>query len=228
MSYEITQKFIHYNRPGIPLNPIGLVLHETANPNDSDEMETKYFDSGDRKASAHTFVGADSITQNIPFNEVAWHAGHTANYSRIGIELCHATTQEKFNEIWKRGVWLFAYLFVNVLKIKTVTTDNLMSHAEVSNKWHESDHQDPIEYFEQFNKTVDDFRNDVQKEINEMIGEEDMVVYKTINDIPDYGKDIIQKLITKGSIKGDGTGNINVSEDLVKTMVILEREGVLK
>jgi peptidoglycan hydrolase-like protein with peptidoglycan-binding domain len=42
---------------------------------------------------------------------------------------------------------------------------NLMSHAEVSNKWHETDHQDPISYFKEYGETVDDFRAAVQQKI---------------------------------------------------------------
>jgi hypothetical protein len=46
-----------------------------------------------------------------------------------------------------------------------------MSHAEVSNKWHETDHQDPIAFFNEYGKTVDQFRNEVQAQINIMLGE---------------------------------------------------------
>ena len=45
-----------------------------------------------------------------------------------------------------------------------------MSHAEVSDKWKETDHQDPISYLFKFGKTVDGFRLDVQKEINKING----------------------------------------------------------
>ena len=42
------------------------------------------------------------------------------------------------------------------------------------------------------------------------------------------GKPIVEALVKRGSIAGDGKGSINVSEDLVKVLAILEREGVLK
>jgi peptidoglycan hydrolase-like protein with peptidoglycan-binding domain len=48
-----------------------------------------------------------------------------------------------------------------------------MSHAEVSQKWGETNHSDPIAYFAKFGKTVDMFREEVQSEINSMLtGEE--------------------------------------------------------
>jgi len=167
MLYEIIQRYIGKNRSGETLKSIGVVIHETASPNDSDESEWKYFNDSYRGASAHAFIDHDSITQCIPWSEISWHAGHTANRKFWGIEMCHTNSLIRFNEIWKRSTWLTAYLFFNS-KILTVTKDNLMSHAEVSDKWKETDHQDPISYFIKFGKTVDDFRDGVQELINEM------------------------------------------------------------
>lgn len=166
--YSVTKKFLTANRSHQSLNPIGLVLHSTATPGATNETEVRYFNSGDRKASAHGFIDWDSITQTIPFNEVGWHAGSTANHKFIGIELCEPGTHDviKFTEVWNRATWYFAWIFISVLKIHTVTKENLMSHAEVSAKWGETDHQDPVAYFKAYGKTVDAFRKEVQDQIN--------------------------------------------------------------
>jgi N-acetylmuramoyl-L-alanine amidase len=58
--------------------------------------------------------------------------------------------------------------------------------------------------------------------------EDDEMIYKTVNDVPEWGKPLIQKLISRKSLAGDGKGNINLPESTLKTLVILEREGVLK
>jgi N-acetylmuramoyl-L-alanine amidase len=230
VNYEIKQQFITYNRPKTTLLPVGIVVHETATPGATAQSEYIYFNGGNRKASAHAFVDWMEIIQTIPWTEQAWHAGPTANEKYLGIELCRPSTHDpaKFQEVWNRGVWLFAWLFLNILKKDRVTRDNLMSHAEVSAKWHESDHADPVSYFAEYGKTVDGFRAEVQRKINEMKGETEMVIYKTLEDVPEWGRPVIQKLIGRGSIKGDGQGNITLSEDAVKILVILDREGVLK
>lgn len=150
---------------------MGSVAHEIADSGATDENEQQFFNNTYRGASAHAFVDCDSITQTIPWNEHAWHAGPTANKTRIGIELCHYDDEARFNEVWKRAVWLFAWVHANIIKQTSITIDNLMSHAEVSNKWGETTHQDPIAYFSQFAKTVDDYRAAVQEEINNMIGQ---------------------------------------------------------
>lgn len=177
MAYTITQKFISQNRSYAVLNAIGTVLHETADPGATDENEFNYFNSGYRGASAHAFVDFDSITQTVPWNEQAWHAGSTANSSFIGIELCHYDDAARFQQVWDRAVWLFAWLHVNVIKNTAINMNTLMSHAEVSEKWHETDHMDPISYFAQFGKSVDDFRNAVQQEVNKMLNGSASITY---------------------------------------------------
>ncbi len=58
--------------------------------------------------------------------------------------------------------------------------------------------------------------------------EDDEMIYKTLNDVPDWGKPLVKKLIDRKSLAGDGKGNINLPESTLKTLVILDREGVLK
>jgi N-acetylmuramoyl-L-alanine amidase CwlA len=169
MDYNIIQNFITQNRSYKTLNAVGTVLHETATPGASDENERAYFNSAYRGASAHAFVDYNSITQTVPWTEQAWHAGPTANKRYIGIELCNYKEALKFEEIWNRAVWLFAYVHVNIINVTDINNVTLMSHAEVSAKWKETDHTDPIGYFARFGKTVDDFRRGVQDMINKMI-----------------------------------------------------------
>lgn len=65
-------------------------------------------------------------------------------------------------------------------------------------------------------------------ELRERLEEDDEMIYKTLNDVPDWGRPLIKKLIDRKSLAGDGKGNINLPESTLKTLVILEREGVLK
>lgn len=56
--------------------------------------------------------------------------------------------------------------------------------------------------------------------------DDDMVYYKTLNDVPSYYKDAVSKAVKAGALNGTGDG-INVSEDLCRTLTVLDRMGKL-
>jgi len=57
--------------------------------------------------------------------------------------------------------------------------------------------------------------------------EDNMVYYKTLNDVPSWYKPAVQKAVNKGALTGTGGKEINVSEDLCRTLTILDRLGKL-
>ena len=54
-----------------------------------------------------------------------------------------------------------------------------------------------------------------------------MTIYKTLSDVPSYYKVAVQKAINRDALKGTGGGEINVSEDLCRTLTVLDRLGKL-
>ena len=52
--------------------------------------------------------------------------------------------------------------------------------------------------------------------------------FKTLEDVPDWAKDSVQKLVDRGALTGDGAGTLNLSGDLVRTLVILDRLGMFE
>lgn len=50
--------------------------------------------------------------------------------------------------------------------------------------------------------------------------------YKTLDDVPAWGKSTIEKLINKKALRGDENGDLNISNDLLRTLVIHDRLGV--
>lgn len=57
--------------------------------------------------------------------------------------------------------------------------------------------------------------------------EDGMVYYKTLKDVPEWGQSAVRKCILSKALQGDGKGNYNLSEDLVRILVILDRMGKL-
>lgn len=56
--------------------------------------------------------------------------------------------------------------------------------------------------------------------------DEHMTTYKTLNDVPAWGKQTIEKLINKNALRGDENGNLNITNDLLRTLVIHDRLGL--
>jgi len=79
-----------------------IVIHYTANKNDTAAGNCKYFKNNVTKSSAHFFVDGKEILQSVPLSHAAWHCGgkllsgtqggtyngKCTNTNSIGIELC--------------------------------------------------------------------------------------------------------------------------------------------
>ena len=92
---------------GGTLNPDTIVIHYTAGPSAESAVNTMM--DPDRKVSAHLVVDFDgSITQLLPFNAIAWHAGKSSHNGRdglnkysIGIEIVNAGRLLKSGTVYK-------------------------------------------------------------------------------------------------------------------------------
>ncbi len=57
--------------------------------------------------------------------------------------------------------------------------------------------------------------------------DEEMVYYKTLDDVPGYYRAAVDKAVDAGALNGTGNGDLNVSEDLCRTLTVLDRLGKL-
>lgn len=89
------------------LQPKYLVMHFTAGASAQESIE--WLANKKAKASAHVVIGRDgSVTQMVPFDRIAWHAGESCwaglqglnNYS-IGIELDNAGRLVRRGDRWR-------------------------------------------------------------------------------------------------------------------------------
>ncbi len=127
-----------------------IVIHYTGNDGDTDENNGKYFANNIVKASAHYFVDADSVTQSVPDDFVAWSVGGSkytncsttgggkyhgkcTNTNSISIELC--------DEVKNGVVYPSAKTIENALELtKTlmkkygIKKENVIRHFDVTGK----------------------------------------------------------------------------------------------
>ncbi|MCK9599222.1 MAG: N-acetylmuramoyl-L-alanine amidase [Sphaerochaeta sp.] len=101
------------SRPGLPLIPEYITVHNTGNPNENANarMHTEYVDNTDRYVSWHFSVDDISIYQELPLDEVAWHAGDghngPGNRKSLAIEICETGDYAKAEE---NAIALIRYL----------------------------------------------------------------------------------------------------------------------
>lgn len=62
-------------------------------------------------------------------------------------------------------------------------------------------------------------------ELNEQ-EEEEMVIYKKLADVPSWAKPTVEKLITKGYLKGESGDTLNLEENMLRVLVINDRAGL--
>lgn len=82
-------------------------------------------------------------------------------------------------------------------------------HFEVRDK--DNNSIDPIEYF----KILE------ERELNILVAE--IKRYKNINEMPVWMQEYVKRWVTKGFIKGNTTGNLDFTDDMIRTLIICER-----
>ena len=62
------------------------------------------------------------------------------------------------------------------------------------------------------------------EQIRELIRSElEKRVYPTLADIPAWGRPAVQRMLDTGALQGEGSGKLNISHDLLRCLVILDR-----
>ena len=191
-------------------------------------------------ACVHAFIGrlADgsvATAQTLPWNHRGWHAGvgttgFSANNTHISFEICEdgLTDPDYFRLVYQEAVELTAYL-CRQYALDPLADGVVICHQEGYQRGVACNHADVLHWFPKQGKSMDDFRADVAAELTPKPKPEednDMIYYKTLDEIPEYFRPAVKKLVKAGALMGTGDG-LNVSEDFCRTMTVLDRLGKL-
>ena len=118
-----------------------IVIHYTGVDGDFASNNVKYFQREPNiKASAHYFVGSESIIQSVPDDFVAWHCGGKSyrhkvcrNANSIGIEICDEVKDGVFKPKQKT-VENVIMLTEHLMKKYNVPKENVIRHYDVTGK----------------------------------------------------------------------------------------------
>lgn len=195
-----------------------IVIHYTANDGDTAIGNANYFSSPNRNASAHYFVDETRIVQAVKDTDTAWHCGTSGKYyhltcrnnNSLGVELCSRKQQGTNSYYFKEETISNAVELVRFLMEKyNISIENIVRHYDVTHKICPEPFVSTPANWEKFKERL--------------IGEEENMEkrFQTVAELPEWAKPQIQKLIKEGKIS-DGN-NLNLSMDMVRTLVILTR-----
>lgn len=197
-----------------------IVMHYTANNGDTAKNNCDYYHRvGGLQASAHYFVDEHGAMQSVRECDTAWHCGARAywhpecrNGNSIGIEMCSRKRADGSYYIKPETVANAAALAKDIMQRYGIDTDHVLRHYDVTGKrcpmpWVD----DPAQWTE-FKEMLKQNDNDEE--------DENMVKYKTIDDVPEWYRSEVQELMDAGALKGTGNGAIDISEDVVRGAII--------
>lgn len=64
---------------------------------------------------------------------------------------------------------------------------------------------------------------EIAQRVNEILEEENMVRYNKIEEMPKWAQPEIQELVDAGALRGDENGNFNLTEDMIRMLIINKR-----
>lgn len=197
-----------YTRPQTKINPTAIAWHYVGNPNTTAIANRNYFeslkDSRKTKASSHYIIGLEGeIIQCIPDLEKSFCTNNANDYT-ISVECCHPDNTGRFTEgTYRSMVWLGKYL------MQKHGIKNNIRHYDVTGKTCPKWFVDNPEEWERF-------KDDLEVE--------EVLRYKTVEEMPEYYRKDIQELIDRGIIAGrGGEAGLDLSDDMCRMAIYAKK-----
>ena len=234
---QITEEFAVKNKcyqAGAPLTPRGIMLHSVGTPQPSAAVFARSFNQyqpGGASVCVHAFVQADgTVYQTLPWEMIAWHCGGSANSTHIGVEMTepgagmtYAEAAEQIAGTYHTAVELFAAL-CRQYGLDPAQDGVIIGHAEGHRRGVASNHADPELLWRTYDMgyTMDGFRADVAEAMGNGAREEalDMPRYDSVAEMPQWARADVQRLIDRGVLSGVGNGRLDLSLDMIRTMLV--------
>lgn len=206
--------------------PSRIVVHNTAN--DAPAVnEITYMVNNDNEVSYHYAVDDREAVQGLPLDRNAWASGDghgKGNMEGIHIEICYSLSGgERFEKAERNAAQLIARL----LKQYGWDMDRVTKHQDYDGKYcpHRTLDMGWQRFLDMVKQEMEE-HDMTAAETKKMIAEEFARLnpaYKTLEDVPSYWRQDIGELIERGILKGDGKGNLNLTQSEAKAAVIVKR-----
>lgn len=201
-----------------------VVIHYTANNGDTAQGNANYFHSVNRNASANYFVDENEIVQVVKDTDIAWHCGASSykhlycrNTNSIGIELCSRKDSNGRYYFKDETIANAVELTASLMKKYNIPITNVIRHYDVTGKVcpepFVSDTSKWNNYIYTVNKTFTGSNLNVNKEGDNL--------YQNINEVPEWGKDTMKKLIVKKCFAD--VNKLALTDEMLRVFVVMDR-----
>lgn len=241
---NIIKKQIAYNRSKRSSAIKYIVIHDTGNKSKGANASShfNYFNGGDRQSSADFFVDSEQIIQINDYKKYyTYQCGDgrgkygITNANSIGIEIC-VNSDGDYQKAYKSAIELTKYL----MKELNIPIERVVRHYDASRKnCPASMSSNNWELWQKFKKLLSESEeltmaqyDELKKEIAalektiESLKKSAEKVYHYTAEVPDWGRPTIQKLLDKGLFKGASKSDLNLPDNLLRTLVINDRAGL--
>lgn len=220
-----------------PLTPRGIMLHSIGCPQPNASVMARSYNQyqpGGQSVCVHAVAQADgTVYQLLPWEMRGWHCGGSANSTHIGVEMTepsagmtYAEAAEQIAGTYHTAVELFAAL-CKQYGLDPAQDGVIIGHAEGHRRGVASNHADPELLWRTYDMgyTMDGFRRDVAEAMKNGAREEalDMPRYDSVAEMPQWARADAQRLIDRGALQGNTDGKLDVSEDMLRTMIVCQR-----
>ena len=162
--------------------------------------------------------------QSVHEDDTAWHCGARAywhpecrNDNSIGIEMCSRKRADGSYYIKPETVANAAALAKDIMQRYGIDTDHVLRHYDVTGKRCPMPWVDDPEQW-------DAFKASLAQEENTDEEDEDMATrYNSVNELPEWAQEETRRLVDRGALKGDENGNLDVTMDMLRTMIVCQR-----
>ena len=237
------EKQIRYNISSrTPTKIKYIVSHDTGKPGARANANShyRYFNSGDCSSSADFFIDdTQALCVNNYYKYYTWHCGDgngrygINNENSIGIEMCINSDGNRQKTI-ERTISLVRELMVEL----NIPIERVVRHYDASrkncpgsmskNNWAEwYDFKNRINNKEGLTMSQYEELKSMMSKLSDKIDKiGNPIIYNYVDkNMPEYARPTIQKLINKGYLKGDSSGKLNLTDDMLRILVILDRSG---
>ena len=204
-----------------------IVLHYTANNGDTAKNNADYFarQSG-LQASAHYFVDKNEIWQSVKDEDTAWHCGTTGTYfnacrnaNSIGIEMVSRIGSDGKYYIEDGVVEKARELVKYLMGRYNIPTSRICRHYDVTHKSCPEPWVRNSSLFTNFIKSLE-VKDLTTQQTQELIDKNKPKRYNKVEEMPEYYREEIQEMIDADIIRGVKYGKLDLSEDMIRTLIM--------